>query len=89
MGALIVPFLNAMQLAEGDFREGFNTHALDQGFPVREFRSKDGVIELDSQLVSVRNAEISPDLLRGPGAAGPGRPPRPRYPRQRPPPIAR
>lgn len=64
MSALFVPFLNAMHLAEGDLRESFNTHALDQGFPVREFRSKDGVVEVDSQLVSVRNVEISPDVFR-------------------------
>lgn len=66
MGALFVPFVNAMRLAEGDLREGFNNHALEQGFPVREFRAKDGVVEVDSQLVSVTNADFPPELLRVP-----------------------
>ncbi len=71
MGALFVPFMNAMRLAEGDLDEGFNTHALDQGFPVRELESKDGTVELDSRLVSVRNAELSPDLFRVPEPPAP------------------
>ncbi len=66
LGALFVPFVNAMHLAEGDPREDFNTHALDQGFPVREFRSKGGVVEVDSVLVSVENADLSPDLFLAP-----------------------
>ena len=73
MGALFV-ILNAIHLAEGDFREGFNIHALDQGFPVRELRSRDGVVEMDSQLVSVRNVEISPDLFRVPEPPAPAAP---------------
>jgi hypothetical protein len=74
MGVLFVPFVNAMHLAEGDLTEGFNTHALGQGFPVREFRSKDGVVEVDSQLVSVRNADLSPDLFRVPEPPAPAAP---------------
>lgn len=71
MGALFVPFVNAMHLAEGDLDEGFNTHALDKGFPVRELKSKDGVVEMDSHLVSVRNADLSPDLFRVPEPPAP------------------
>jgi hypothetical protein len=74
MGALFVPFVNAMQLAEGDLREGFNSHALDQGFPVREFKSKDGVVEMDAHLVSVNNSDLSPDLFRVPEPPAPAAP---------------
>lgn len=74
MGALFVPFVNAMHLAEGDLDEGFNTHALDKGFPVRELKSKDGVVEMDSHLVSVGNADLSPDLFRVPEPPAPAEP---------------
>jgi hypothetical protein len=82
MGALFVPFVNAMHLAEGDLGEGFNTHALDQGFPVRELKSKDGVVEADSHLISVTNADLSPDLFRVPV------PPAPAAPKASPPALA-
>jgi len=71
MNALFVPFLNAARLAGGDPREGYNSYALEGGFPVRTFRSKDGVIELDVQLASVENADLSPDLFRAPGSPAP------------------
>ncbi|MEO8056304.1 MAG: hypothetical protein ABI768_14185 [Acidobacteriota bacterium] len=64
MNALFVPFLNAARLAGGDPREGYNSWALEGGFPVRTFRAKDGVVELDVQLASVVNADLSPDLFR-------------------------
>ena len=66
MGALFVPFVNAMHLAEGDLSEAFNTQALEQGFPVREFRSKDGLVEMDSQLVSLKTVDLPRDLFRVP-----------------------
>jgi hypothetical protein len=76
MGALFVPFLNAVRLADGDPREGFNLYALAGGFPVRTFRSKDGVVELDAQLVSVEDAGLPPDLFRAPEPPAPAaRPP--------------
>jgi hypothetical protein len=71
MNALFVPFLNAVRLAGGDPREGFNAYALEGGFPVRTFRSKDGVVELDAQLASVENADLAPDLFSAPGPPGP------------------
>lgn len=71
MNALFVPFLNAVRLAGGDPREGTNAYALEGGFPVRTFRSKDGVVELDAQLVSVENADLSPDLFRAPEPPAP------------------
>lgn len=71
MSALFVPFVNAMRLAGGDPREGFNTYALEGGFPVREFRSKEGVVEFDGQLVSVENADLPPDLFRAPEPPAP------------------
>jgi hypothetical protein len=77
MNALFVPFLNAVRLAGGDTREDTNSHALDGGFPVRTFRSKDGVVELDAQLVSVETADLSPDLFRAPEPAAPAAAPSP------------
>jgi hypothetical protein len=76
LGALFVPFVNAMHLTEGDLREDFNTHALDEGFPVREFRSANGVVEMDSRLVSVRNVALSPDFFRVPEPPAPAAPER-------------
>ncbi|MGA7990904.1 MAG: hypothetical protein WCC53_05680, partial [Thermoanaerobaculia bacterium] len=66
MNALFVPFLNAMRLAAGDPHEGFDAYALEGGFPVRTFRSKEGVVELDARLVSVENADLPPSLFREP-----------------------
>jgi hypothetical protein len=91
MNALFVPFLNAARLAGGDPREGYNSYALEGGFPVRTFRSKDGVVELDSQLVSVENADLPPDLFRtreetAPAAAAPSPPDRKTAPSRTPPP---
>ena len=77
MNALFVPFLNAVRLAGGDTREDTNSHALDGGFPVRTFRSKDGVVELDAQLVSVETADLSPDLFRAPEPPAPAAAPSP------------
>ena len=72
MGDLFVPFANAVRLADGgDAREGYNTHALEGGFPVREFRSKDGVVEVDSRLLSVENADLPLDFFRVPEAPTP------------------
>jgi hypothetical protein len=78
MNALFVPFLNAARLAGGDPREGYNSWALEGGFPVRTFRSKDGVVELDVQLVSVENADLSPELFRAPEPPAPAAAPSPR-----------
>ena len=84
MNALFVPFLNAVRLAGGDLREGFDAYALEAGFPVRTFRSKDGVVELDAQLVSVENADLSPDLFSAPEPPAPaGRASRRGQPRPR------
>ena len=77
MYALFVPFLNAARLATGDLREGFDAYALEGGFPVRTFRSKDGVVEMDAQLVSVENADLSPDLFRAPEPPAPAAAPSP------------
>jgi hypothetical protein len=66
MNDLFVPFVNAMRLAGGDFQESLNTYTLEGGFPVRRFRSKEGVVELDAQLVSVENADLRPSLFRAP-----------------------
>ncbi|MBK9064965.1 MAG: hypothetical protein IPL89_17535 [Acidobacteria bacterium] len=66
MNAHFVRFLNAARLATGDLREGFDAYTLEGGLPVRTFRSKDGVVEMDAQLVSVENADLSPDLFRAP-----------------------
>ncbi len=66
MNALFVPFLNAARLAGGDTREGYNSWALEGGFPIRTFRSKDGVVEVDARLVSVESADLPSDLFRAP-----------------------
>ena len=80
MSALLVPFLNAMRLAEGDTRESVNTYALAGGFPVRTFRSRDGVVELDARLVSVETADLPADLFRAPVPPGPPPAPAPALP---------
>ena len=74
MNALFVPFVNAASLAEGDAREAFDPYTLEAGFPVRTFRSKDGVVELDARLVSVENADLPADLFRAPAAGPPATP---------------
>ncbi len=84
MNARFVPFLNAARLAGGDTREAFNAYALD-GFPVRTFRSKDGVVELDAQLVSVETRDLDPALFAPPALPEP--PPAP-TPAPRPTPAA-
>lgn len=71
MNALFVPFLNAVRLAGGDPREDTNAYALEGGFPVCTFRSKDGVVELDAQLASVESADFPPDVFRAPEPPGP------------------
>ena len=77
MSALLVPFVNAMRLAGGDARESADAYALEGGFPVRTFRSKDGVVELDAQLVSVETADLPADLFKAPAPPGPAAAPSP------------
>ena len=74
MNALFVPFVNAVRLAGGDAREDFNAYALDGGFPVRTFRSRDGVVELDARLVSVASADLPAELFRAPAPGPPEAP---------------
>jgi hypothetical protein len=71
MNALFVPFANAVRLAGGDAREAFDAYALAGGFPVHTFRSKDGVVEADTRLVSVENVPLPADLFRAPALAAP------------------
>lgn len=90
MGALFVPFLNAVRLAEGDAREELNAWSLEGGVPIRTFRSKDGVVEFDEQLVSVTDADLPPDLFRPPDVPAPALAPRaapPAAPRPAPGPV--
>lgn len=70
MGDLFVAFVNKMKLVKGDdLRESFNAYGLEQGFPVREFRGGGGKVEMDSQLVSIENADLPADLFKAPAAA--------------------
>jgi len=70
MGDLMVAFTNAGRLVDGkDLREALNTYGLSQGFPVREFRSKDGVVETDTVLVSVETKDVPTDFFVPPPAA--------------------
>lgn len=71
MNALFVPFANAVRLALGDTREGFDAYALAGGFPVHTSRSKEGAVEADIRLVSVENAALPPDLFRATAPAAP------------------
>jgi hypothetical protein len=72
MGALLVPFMNAARLLKPDpedeeAEEGFDTFSLPEGFPVRDLKSRGGVVVSESQLLGVTTADIPADTFHVPG----------------------
>ena len=68
VSAILVPFLNAVRRLEAgpkdeDADDGFDSYRLPAGFPVREIRSRKGVVLQDSRLVRVEKGDVPASLF--------------------------
>jgi len=66
MQSLLTRFATAMARAQGKPSDAFNLYTLAEGYPVRAWETTNGATTWDSQLLSVKEGAVSPELFKEP-----------------------
>ena len=69
MQSLLTRFATAVARSQGQPSDAFNIYALTEGYPVRAWETSNGATTWESQLLSVKEGPVSPDLFKAPEAA--------------------